>query len=301
MSTEYWHGSTLYYLDGENLMSMKQGGSTAVEVSGAAMSNICADDTYIYYLQYGNVWSTPREKPLTVSDDPEEKYAAVRVLNATVSGSDAGINRVTGFSVDNGVMTYWGLNSNGNYSILARPVGSYSSTLLHSGQITNVQVYRDCVYFVSREEADNGILYSVSSTTGEKKAVFDKAVNFYALSSGSAYVCRYIEGKNTLIQINLANSKIKNSWVIGEIDGMIANDRWVYYYTNNNMTGGDIYRMEPASGEAVRIFHDSNRIMLTGVAGDCFGVYTNTGSTPEDRLTHATYYIFNAETRERIL
>jgi len=300
MGTAYYYDSTLYYVSGDSLKSVDSSGKTTVESVGSAITNVCADDTYIYYLQFGNVWRTPREKPLTASDDPAVKYAAERILNATVSGSDAGVTRVIGFSVEDNIISYWGLAAQGGYNILSRPIDGYTGTLLHSGELTNVQVYRGCIYFVSRDEADNGILYSISASTGEKKAITESAVSHYVLSSGCAYVCNYIEGKNNLTQISLSSGKVRNRWVIGDIEGMIANDNWIYYYVNNDMTGGDIYRMKPGTGKATRLFHDSNRISLAGIAGDYFSVYTNTGLTAADRLTNAVFYIFNAETGERI-
>lgn len=298
-STEFYADGSLYYVNGEKLVAFD--GSTSVVAHNAkAMSNICVAGDNIYYLQYGNVWTVPRDAPIT-ADDTGSESSAVMLLNATDSGSDIGVTRVTGFTVEDRLLCYWGTDSQGSYSIMTRNLDNGQTTLLHSGQLTNVQVYRDSIYYVSRNDADSGLLYRVSFVTGEKAAVTDSAINFYALSSGYAFVCRYVEGENTLFQISLSSGAAKKSWIIGEIDGVLANDNWIYYYTNSDMTGGDIYRIKPGESKATRIFHDSNDIMLAGIAGDYFAVYTKIGATPEDRLTNAKYYIFNAETRERVL
>lgn len=299
-SNEYYDGSSLYYFSGGNLMELSDEGTTSIIAAGGNMTNICADDEYVYYLQSGNIWATPKEKPLMVTDDPQEKYASVRLINATVSGSDAGVVRVGGFGIYNDVICYWGVNSSGVYNIFARNKGEYSSTLLHSGALTNVQVYGGMVFFVSRDEADSGILYCVSIIDGSKKALTQSAIGHYAVSGGNAYCCSYVNGENALSQINLQTAEVTNRWTIGMVEGLAANDNWIYYYSNTAEAGGDIYRIKPGSDEAERIFHDASRIMLVGVAGDCFSVYTDLGATAEDRLTNAHYYIFNSKTREQI-
>lgn len=298
-SAEYYDGSNLYYFSDGNLMALSNEGVTSIIAAGGNMTNICADDEYVYYLQSGNIWATPKEKPMTVTDDPQEKYASVRLINATVSGSDAGVMRVGGFGVHNGVICYWGVNSSGVYNIYTRKTGEYSSTLIHSGALTNVQMYSGMVFFISRDEADSGILYCVNIADGAKRAMTESAIGHYAVSGGSVYCCSYVNGENTLSRINLKTAEIINRWTIGAVDGLMANDEWIYYYVND-ASGGNINRMKPGSAEAERIFHDESRIMLTGVAGDCFSVYTDVGETAEDRLTNAHYYIFNAKTREQI-
>ena len=298
-SSEYYDGSSLYYFSGGNLMELSNEGTTSIIAAGGNMTNICADDEYVYYLQSGNIWATPKEKPMTVTDDPQEKYASVRLINATVSGSDAGVVRVGGFGVYNDIICYWGVNSGGVYNIFTRKIGEYTSNLIHSGALTNVQMYSGMVFFVSRDEADSGILYCVSVADGSKKALTQSAIGHYAVSGGNVYCCSFVNGENTLSQISIDSAEVKGRWTIGAVDGLMANDEWIYYYVND-ASGGNINRMKPGSGEAERIFHDNGRIMLVGVAGDCFSVYTDVGATAEDRLTNAHYYIFNAETREQI-
>lgn len=297
---EYYRDAALYYINGDNIVSIDDAGITEVELQAKGASSLVVDGEFIYYIQGGNIWRALKERPITVSQEGQDAFSPERILNATVSGSDAGIVRAMGCTVRDNLLCYWGIDGDGVYNILSRVIGENQSKLLYRGALTNIQTYSGMVFYLSRETADNGVLYCVDFVTGEKRSMPVLNAKFYTISKGHVYTVSWINEHNTITQIDLASAAIKSQWAIGDIDGMMANDRWIYYYVNDPMTGGDLYRMDPGSSKSERIFHDTDNIMLTGVAGDYFSLYTNIGETSQDRYTNASYYIFNAQTRERI-
>ena len=293
----YYKDGTLYYVSGDSIIALNDDGSSAVIASGEKLSNICADDTYVYYRQGTGIWKTPKEKPMTVDDNP---YASVRLIDTVVSSSDVGVMSIYGFAVVGSDIAYWGPDSSGVFNIRTCGTDGSLGDLLYSGALTNVQAYGDSVYFSSRNEEDSGVVYRVSVPTGEFMPVTQFPLSYYAVSSGSVYGCRKVDGVDELVRINSETGEPLQRWALGKIDGLFANDEWIYYYINNMPEGGDIFRIHPGDSEAKHVFFDDSIIMMTGLAGNCFSVYTDIGATVDDRYDNAVHYIFNNETQEQV-
>ncbi len=298
MCDMYYHNGTLFYAADGSLVAMNDNGDSAAIAAGVNPGDVCADDAYVYYRDGSSIWRTPQEKPMTTEDDP---YASVCLLST--EGEDAAVSRIDGFTVYNGVMVYWGVGENGEYSIRSRMTEGSADERLYSGALANIQSYKGYLYFSSRAEEESGFIYRVSILNGAVERVTDYPVGHYALCADSLYACRYMDGKDALLRIGIDADnmgKILSRWIIGKIDGMFANDSYIYYYINTESEGGDIFRMQPGETKAKRVFYDDSIIMMTGVSGDFFSVYTDLGETAEERYTNAAHYIFNSAKQEQI-
>ncbi|MBQ4313593.1 MAG: DUF5050 domain-containing protein [Clostridia bacterium] len=298
VSREYYIGTTLYYVSGNNLMSLDDNGTTTVVAAGSGIGGVTADSENVYYLQGGDIWVSPLEKPLTVSDDPAAKYASTRIVGATASGSDAGVTSVTGYALIEGGICYWG-PAEGGTAIYTHSFSSGGRRMLFTGPCANIQCYRGKVYYVSQGAADSGVLHSIGLDSGETSVVYDETqVKYYALSDGNAMIYSDDEESGVLSRVKLRSGEVSDQWRTERFQGMAANDSYIYYHTTSG-DGSALYRMEAGGSESVKIFYDGGKIRLCGIAGDYFSLWV--GLTDSDNpYSGASYYIFNSETREQI-
>ena len=108
------------------------------------------------------------------------------------------------------------------------------------------------------------------------------------------------DGEGVLHRVDIATLEEDMKWAIMELKGMMATDKWVYYYTYTSESG-ELYRLSPDGKENRKVFYDDSRIQLNGISGDWFSIYIRVGDSAENRLSDAVYYIINSETGEQIV
>lgn len=300
LSNEYYHKGTLYYIDGNNLVALSDSGVVSIVAAASGMSSVYADDTNVYYLKDGSIWAAPITKPATISDDPDDRYAAKRILNATVSGSDAGVRAIYGYGITNDWICYWGPDRADSFVIGCKPLEGGAARVLNTGSYHMVQCYDGSVYFLGRDEADYGILYRIRLDTGEKTVVFNEKVYYFTLSQGCVYPITWINKTATLYRVNVDNGEVVRQWEIDELSGILANDSHIFYCVNDSR-GGNIYRMAPDGTGRQNIFYDSSTIQLTGVCGKYFSLYTDLDMKSDKRYENAVYYVIDSATGEKII
>lgn len=297
LSREYWHNGTLYYINGNNIMAMGADGTLSIVAESSGMSDLYVDGTNAYYLKGGNLWAVPLKKPETLSTDPAEVYGESRIINATVSGTDAGLKAIYGYGVTDGWICYWGPDWHDNYAVCCRPLAGGTPRVLRTGAYYTVECYGGSVYLLGRDEADYGMLYRIDLATGAKAVMYKEQVNYYTLCQGCVYAVTWKNHVAELHRLDPVTGEEYNKWVIAELSSLFANDRYIYYGVNGGGVG-HIYRMLPDGTECSEIFCDDSYIQLTGVTGDWFSLYTDLDMQSNERYKNAVYYVVNGKTGE---
>lgn len=299
-SREFYRNGTLYYIDKQNIVALSDSGNISIIAEGSGISNLYADERNVYYMMEGNLWAVPLKKTPTISDDPAVRYGAFRIINATATGSDAGVKAIYGYGITDGYVCYWGPTADGSYAICCKPLSGGETRVLRTGAYHMVQCYRGNVFLLGRDEADYGMLYKINLATGEKAVMFKEEVYYFTLSSGSVYATTWKNSVATLYRIDMETGEATSQWGIESISSILANDHYIYYCVNANGVG-HIYRMTPDGKGKQEIFTDNSTIQLCGISGDYFSLYIDVDYNAENRYANATYYIINSVTGEKLI
>ncbi len=303
---EFVKDGVLYYADSTGIHAMNVKGELTLVTPGSSINSIYVNSTHVYYLMAGNLWRSPIEKPIVVDGDDKARYASEKLLDATASGSDIGVDRIHGFSVDGNKIVYWGSTPSDSFSICTRDVTTGAGDVIYSGKVAQVQYYRSRVFFLSRNDEDFNTAYSVDISTKERIQLFDGAVTYFALCDGSLFAYTWTDDAKDgvpahLYKIDVDTLSVLGSWQFVSIRGMMGNDSYVYYYRNNADGTSNVCLLSPDVKENKEIFFNQGAIQLNHIAGSYFSVYTGVDETAENRLAGASYYIINTGSGEKIL
>lgn len=274
---EYHSGSTLYYVEGNHLMALEDGLETGRPVvSGKGIACVYADNDFVYYIISGNILRAPLSGQTTSSGD-------VPLGSVLLSPEKAGLEKINGFALSGeDELCYWGQKTDGTkvIRITDRHVPDSGKTL-YTGKYSNTQCYRGSVYFVSGEDATNGCIIRVGLSDGTSETVFDRKVNYYTLSDGRLFACVISQPSDTgepasatLTCIDL-EGKEDTTVISGlpSVRSLVANDRWVYYVTDDASGQTLIYRFSGDGETHQLVFRKSGYYKLYGVADSYFSVY----------------------------
>ncbi|MBE6760419.1 MAG: DUF5050 domain-containing protein, partial [Ruminococcaceae bacterium] len=272
---EYYSGGTLYYVDGDRLMALEDGMSAGQPVlSGDGIKCVYADEDNIYYIISGRILSSPVGlKSVSGSDLPTG--------NVLFEPVDLGMETINGFALNGeDELCVWGQRADGEKIICVTDrSGTGDTRTVHTGKYSNVQYHNGSVYFASGEESTNGYVVRVELSSGSRNVVFGQKANYFTLSGGRLYVCVMEsaedgaqEAASTLICVDAQTGKeLSTLESFPRIRGMVANDRWIYYLTDDTDAGQTlVYRFSPDGAEHQLVFRKLGSYRLYGVAGSYF-------------------------------
>ncbi len=275
---EYYYGSTLYYVDGDQLIALEDGMDTGRVVAvGHGIECVYADGGYIYYIIGGQILRSPANAQVVSSADAP-------VGSVLLAPAAAGLEKISGFALlGNDELCYWGQTADGNKVICVTDREKPDNgRMIHSGKYFNVQQYQGFIYFSSGEEATNGLVIRLDPDTGDRKIMYDQKANYYTLSGGSLIV--YVQQKSEdgtnidssrLIYIDPEKAKVTSEFEsFPRIRGLAANDQWIYYAVDDTVTGHTlVYRFSDSGKNHQLVFRKAGSYSLYGIAGSYFTLF----------------------------
>jgi len=314
---EYYGDGVLYYTFGDNIISLNDTGESAVVAAGANISCLSADGEGVYYISGGAVYFAPFEKPIVISDDPDEKYASRRILSPSVSGGDTGpdanpdgnpngdpdadpdaeapATAITGYARDGDDFFFWQTNPvNGQTEILRAGKDEAADTTLYTGSIRDITYYQKHIYFYDMT-ADPWELCRIPAGGGEPSRLSVAYNNAgYALGGGLYFYSPDQDGVMFLCKADPRNMKSLGKWQITGLHGIIANDSYVYYWKNTEDSGA-LFCMDHSGTDAKELIRQVLPISPQSVCGDYISLYVNTTVTGDPTET-TEYRIVNTAT-----
>lgn len=275
---EYHYGTTLYYVEGDQLIALEDGFETGhVVVGGKGIECVYADGYYVYYIISGKVLRASLNGQ-SVSDGD------VPLGNIFLDPVAVGLEKVNGFALaGEDEMCYWGQTGDGSKVICMTGLSNpQDGRIIYSGIYSNVQCYRGGVYFVSGEEATSGQIMRLDMRSEDVTAVYDQKCNYYTLSGGKVIVNIAHqstdgtgEARSNLIYLDAESGKeLKRFDSFPAIRGIAANDQWIYYVTEDPVTGHTlVYRFSGEGENHQLVFRKAGYYRLYGVAGSYFSLY----------------------------
>lgn len=277
---EYHYGNTLYYVDGDKLMALEDGMDAGrALVGGKGIRCLYVDEEYIYYTMSGMIMCTPVDMQAAEG----EALPGGRVLLDPVT---VGLQAINGFALaGEDELCFWGQDAEGIKSIhiIDRDCHGEARTL-YTGKYSNVQCYRDGVYFASGEESTNGYVVRVDMKTGNRKIMFESKASYFAFTGGELIVCELpvLEDGSPadyshLIYIDLESGRERARFDrFPRMHGIAANDEWVYYaaYENENKETC-VYRFRDEGKVHQQVFRKPGSYRLYGLAGSFFSLFND--------------------------
>ena len=275
---EYHYNSTLYYVDGDRLIALEDGmESGRVAVAGRGIECVYVDDNYIYYIIDGRIFRAP-VNTYAVSDGDAP------VGSVHLDPVDVGLERINGFALSGeDELCYWGQTADGGKVICVidrdRPG---EPRMVHSGKYSNVQCCGDSVYFASGEENTAGYIVRVNLETGSRATVFGEKADYYTFSGGRLIVCVLDRDENgsaldtsVLYFYDIETGKqLPGFDEFVRINGMVANDQWIYYRVEDTDAGQTlVYRFSANGKNHQLVFRKLGSYNLYGVAGSYFTLF----------------------------
>lgn len=275
---EYHYGSTLYYVNGDQLIALEDGMDTGrVAAVGRGIECVYVDDNYIYYIIDGKILRTPSKAYAVSSGD-------VPMGSVLLDPVNVGLERVNGFALNgDDELCYWGQTADGGKVIcVIDREGRGEPRMVHSGKYSNVQCYRGYVYFASGEDGTQGIVMRTELKSGDRKVMFDQKADYYTLSDGKLIICvgqKLEDGTvadfSRLIYIDPEKAEqLAEFENFPRIRGLAANDQWVYYVMDDTISGHTlVYRFADDGKTHQLVFRKAGSYRLYGVAGSYFSLF----------------------------
>lgn len=279
---EYYANGTLYYVDGDRLLALKDGSESGTVVARSrGIECVYADKNYAYYIISGTVWRAPLNASAPSGSD--EGYSE-RLLDPQTESETLGVKVIKGFALtDDGEICYWGETPDDIKIICCvDPSDKAARRTLFMGRYSNVQVYRGGVYFASGEEETKNNVIRVDLATGEQRTLFDGSANYFALTDGRLAVCVIdkpedgspAESARLLYIDPLTGEEVGGFERFPVIRSLKANDEWVYYTAEQRDADvTEVYRFRNNGEENELIFRSEGSLSLYGIAGDYFSLY----------------------------
>lgn len=275
---EYHYGSTLYYVEGEYLMALEDGFETGrIVAGGKGIECIYADADYVYYIISGRVLRTPLNGQ-SVSDGD------VPLGSIYIDPANVGLEKINGFALaGKDELCFWGQKSDGGKVVCMTSLDEpENSRTIYSGNYFNVQCYRGGVFLVSGEELTNGQIIRIDMETGSPRIMFEQKSAYYTLHNGNLLVDvteQPTDGtwatSSELIYIDIRSGKeLSRFESFPVIKGLAANDQWVYYAAEDQVTGQTLVYRFSGEGESHQlVFRKAGSYRLYGVSGSYFSLY----------------------------
>lgn len=288
---EYYRSGTLYYINGSSIFARSDSGEVKTVAEGNGMSALCADDTNIYYLLAGELWAVPFEKPIVVSEEGGSQYAARCIAKADAQGDDP-ITSISGYAADGSAILYWGACQSGITRVMRLDGTTMSVSMLFEAAAGNIKYYRGYIYFT---DTASGELMRCCVQDGSVTALGlypsqghydlgDNAIYLLTAEGDLAYLDKVsTNGKKTLLHIQ-----------IGGIEGVCANDSFVYYW-KTDLSGSSVMRMSHDGADAKLLLFDTLPVVLKNVSGNYFSVTTTSGLDGSQR-----YRLFDSSTQQAV-
>ena len=275
---EYYSGDTLYYVDGDRLMALEDGmGAGQPVLAGKGIECVYADEDYIYYIISGRIFRSPVGlQAVSGSDLPS---GSVLLEPAAV-----GLEKINGFALSGDRdLCFWGQKPDGEKVIcVTNRSGEGEVRTIHTGKYSNVQCCGDSVYFASGEENTAGYIVRVNLETGSRATVFGEKADYYTFSGGRLIVCVLDRDENgsaldtsVLYFYDIETGKqLPGFDEFVRINGMVANDQWIYYRVEDTDAGQTlVYRFSANGKNHQLVFRKLGSYNLYGVAGSYFTLF----------------------------